>query len=774
MMRVRIIKRRGNSIEMNQINIKVRQKCFGMKKRLLIMMSILVPFFSFSQHIHDSIIVDRYGQLIHVDFKNKITEDAQLRRDAMADQSYYNSLHPPVRDIYGGLLNSKEKLHLKKTGYFNIQKLKNGNVIMVNPLGNLYFSIGVNGVGYTGDTYTLVRGRKHIYQWLPECKTHKSQQDDRYSAAYLHGNADHFSFYVANRIRKYNQSFDETTFYNESVARLKKWGFNSEGGFSNTPQQGNINFPQVRFASLPDLRISGSSLYDVFKPGFSDDVHETFKKQPILAMARNPLIIGYFFGNEIDYHQFKNIVPSKKASEVATKKALVDYLVKRYINIASFNSAWQASYDSFNDLYESAIGISTETAVMDMLDFFEIYLDTFYSIVVKEFRKFDPNHLLLGDRYFTAVMSDDHLRERICKVAGRHLDVMSYNYYTYDVDIERLQSMHHTSGLPIMLTEYHYGDPTQGQTSAIQMMDNEIEKGYAYRNYVENIAASGFVVGAHWFEYLDQAVTGRWFQGYNGEGFGIGLLNVADRPYKDFLASVMKTNYCIYDLVLGKKLPYRYTFSAGKSNRSLSNSITIFKTMHPITIDGMMDSYWPYGEAIVLTDKDRVMGVQQQNSSAHINLAYDEKYLYLIAHIKDSTPMTNSFAGADVWNGDAIEIFVGPVNHEQGGALQVKDRQVVLAATSGENPHYYWFGNTLTQPKINMAIKADADKKGYTMEAALPLKELNIEEIFKAKKIRFDIGFNDGNDRQRNAQYMWNGTENNSQRRDNWGILIFN
>jgi hypothetical protein len=89
----------------------------------------------------------------------------------------------------------------------------------------------------------------------------------------------------------------------------------------------------------------------------------------------------------------------------------------------------------------------------------------------------------------------------------------------------------------------------------------------------------------------------------------------------------MKTNYSIYDFILGNKRPYHYDFGPGKSARNLTNSITIFKTQQPVVVDGMLDAYWPKGTAITLTDKERVSGTPQPNSNSVINIAYDEKYL---------------------------------------------------------------------------------------------------------------------------------------------------
>lgn len=719
--------------------------------------------------------VDKFGQLKNIDFPSKIKNDKELKNDSKNDAVYYKNLRPPKRDKYGGLENSKEKFNLKGTGFFHTHQLNNGRWILVNPLGNAYFSLGVNGVGYAGDSYTHIKGRENIYEWLPEFTTDKNNPDYIYNEAFLNGNrSDNFSFYVANRIRK-DGSFNFTDFYKESVDRLRKWGFNSEGGFSNSRGGKELHFPQVRVLSLPEAyRIPGSSILDIYKKDAKAAIESNFQNQNIEASANDPLIIGYFFGNEIDYHQFKNVVPSKKASEVATKKALMEYLENKYKNIDSFNNAWETAFSTFGEAAESSISLSTEQSMTDVYEFFAIYIDKYYGDLVSAFRKFDKNHLTLGDRYFTSVMQDENLRNVLCKAAAKHLDVLSYNYYTYDVDTALLNSIYENFGKPIMLTEFHYGDPTQGQTSAIQMMEDEKQKGYAYRNYVEKAAATGFVVGTHWFEYLDQAVTGRWFQGFYGEGFGIGFLNVADRPYTQLLDEVMKTNYQIYDIALDSTKPFSYNFGPGKSARNNAREITIFRSNAPIVIDGVIDEHWPVSDIITLGDEEIVSGIKQENSKATIRLTYDDNYLYIYAQIDDKTPATNAFKNESIYNGDGVELFIGPSNPEEGGSMQVKDRQIIIGASANNTANYHWYNGVLVQPATKVTINVNSTGTGYTLEAALPFKELNIIDIYKSRKIRFDIGFNNGDERQRNTQYMWNGTEANSRTRDNWGILIFN
>ena len=86
---------------------------------------------------------------------------------------------------------------LPPTGFFHTERLKDGRSVLVDPLGNVYFSLGVNGVGYAGATYTQVTGRKYIYEWLPPYA-----EGSEYETAYLGKSGDNFSFYAANKIKK--------------------------------------------------------------------------------------------------------------------------------------------------------------------------------------------------------------------------------------------------------------------------------------------------------------------------------------------------------------------------------------------------------------------------------------------------------------------------------------------------------------------------------------------------------------------------------------------
>ncbi|MNV76632.1 hypothetical protein D3C71_1699930 [compost metagenome] len=47
------------------------------------------------------------------------------------------------------------------------------------------------------------------------------------------------------------------------------------------------------------------------------------------------------------------------------------------------------------------------------------------------------------------------------------------------------------------------------------------------------------IIGAHWFQYLDQPASGRLLDGENGH---LGLVAITDVPYTGFVEAVRRSN----------------------------------------------------------------------------------------------------------------------------------------------------------------------------------------------------------------------------------------
>jgi hypothetical protein len=492
-------------------------------------------------------LIDSFGQSLKDSFPNKLKTLEDLKADVEADKAYYASIETPNLDRFGGLPGSGESLGLEKTGFFHVEQ-KQGKWWLVDPDGNAFFHFGVCGFA-PNDDYTYVTGREGIYEWLPKL-------DSEFASAFREGNSDHFSFYLANAIKKFGLAYDYESHAERMIERVKKWGFNSIGAFSPVPKK--AAFPYVAHLPINEWegvpRIPGAhEVWDPYDAVTAKMIAEKLATG-LPARANDPLLIGYFIVNEPRYDELPRVIPSLPGKHTC-KRELVAALKAKYSTVDAFNTAWQAKAGAFDELIEPGLAVTTDAAKADVKAFVGEFMETYFTQVETAFRQHDANHLLIGSRLQPITIEN----EQLCRIMGRHVDVVSYNYYTFGVDTAALKRYHEwTGGRPMMLSEFFWASPKDSGLIGGREVGSQQERGLAYRNYVEQSAALGFVIGIEWFTLIDQATTGRWFSKYNGESYNTGLVSVADRPWKDMLTEMMKTNHTIYDLLLGKRPPFAW------------------------------------------------------------------------------------------------------------------------------------------------------------------------------------------------------------------------
>ena len=64
-----------------------------------------------------------------------------------------------------------------------------------------------------------------------------------------------------------------------------------------------------------------------------------------------------------------------------------------------------------------------------------------------------------------------------------------------------------------------------------------------YKDYVRSVADHPAFVGAHWFKYTDQPLTGRT---HDGENYNIGFVTVTDTPYPEMVAAARIVHAEVY------------------------------------------------------------------------------------------------------------------------------------------------------------------------------------------------------------------------------------
>jgi len=486
--------------------------------------------------------VDCFGQCTLADWPEKVRTETDLKNDIQKENQFLDKNQPPQRDEFGGWVGSREKFNLQATGFFRVEKIKD-RWWLVDPRGNLFFSLGTFFVYL--DTYTIPKGREELFEWLPERTGPQAK-----TWMTLQGN-ECVSFYKSNLMKKYGQNWGQQ-WYENAVRRWTSWGFNTTSAFGGRLRQIPYANGPYQFIDQCAPAIPNASA-DIFDPNLPQKLDDLCKIK-LEKLKNDPLFIGYFFGNEQTFEKIPAVVPQLPKT-YAAKRKLVEFLTARYKNVAQFNQAWKLSVKNFSDLASMKFSATTPKAKADMDAYLALYCDTYGKLLSSTVRKYDPNHLLLGFRWTPITAKNKIIVENL----GKYMDVISLNYYTRTgLNINFLANLHKHSGQkPILLSEWSYGTCERGHTGGIINVADQNDRGEHYRDYVETAATLPYVVGCHWYQYVDQALTGRYFGGSRAERCNSGLVDITDRPYSQFLNHVIKTNYQIYDTLSGKNKPFK-------------------------------------------------------------------------------------------------------------------------------------------------------------------------------------------------------------------------
>lgn len=205
----------------------------------------------------------------------------------------------------------------------------------------------------------------------------------------------------------------------------------------------------------------------------------------------------------------------------------------------------------------------------------------------------------------------------------------------------------------------------------------------------------------------------------------------------------------------------------------------ITDTASPIRIDGDL-SDWTAPPAMVLDKKENVVIGQNDwtgpdYASAKIYLTYDKKNLYVGADITSKTPQYNSMNASNIYNGDALECYLGTdLSDPQRKSYAPTDVQFVISpGKNGEDAEIFSPTDKGDVPDAKVATKLT--KKGYTLEASIPLKYFYKINVGPGKTIGFDVSLDDvgAMAKTRTIQLAWSGSSTSWQDPSGWGSLQF-
>ena len=484
--------------------------------------------------------VDKYGQYKHNNWKNKIHSDEQIKETAKKELAYLKeSKGPENRGTFGGWSNGPK---LKATGFFRTEKV-DGKWWMVDPEGYLFWTAGLNCVA-SDAVFTGIQHRENYFEELPkentplaqfygevDFATHGFYKDKRPYKTY--------NFYQSNLYRKYGDNWLKK-FQDMAHLRIKDWGMNTIGfmsDFGATRQKRTAYVGSIWIKGTP--KIEGSNgfwgkFHDVFDPSFRTAVRTSVESQK--EGANDPWCLGYFVDNELSWGQLGSLsIGTLKSSENQPAKIeFVKDLKNKYQKIEVLNSTWKTSYSSWKEVLESTKTPDESFAKVDLVNFYKKIADTYFKIINEELKAIAPNQNYLGCRFAWAN------NDVVLTAASNYLDIMSFNKYEYSVADMKLPL---NVDKPIMIGEFHFGALDRGSLHVgIKTAKDQTERGEMFKSYIQGALKHPNIVGAHWFQYIDEPNTGR----FDGENYNVGFLDIADNPHKDFIEKVKETTYSMY------------------------------------------------------------------------------------------------------------------------------------------------------------------------------------------------------------------------------------
>jgi agarase len=546
-------------------------------------------------------VVDKFGQNAKRDFPNKIKSEAELLQVAEQELNALNkSKGPANRSRFGGYTAGPK---LAATGYFRTEKV-DGKWWMVDPEGYVFFSHGpanvrmanmttLTGIDYDvaaiksrsadettpedsmgiinipmsvkAQQYTISDLRRNMFTWLPEydepLAEHYSYRRSTHKGAIPHGET--YSFYRANLHRRYARYGNDGEYSylkkwrDVTIDRMRDWGFTSFGNWVDPSFYEAEQVPYFAnawiigdFETLSGYKNHWGLMPDPFDPLFAERTRVTIDELA-KKVKGSPWCAGIFIDNEKSWGERTGTVEqrygvildalSKPSDQSPAKKAFSAALKDKYQDIQNLNLAWDQDFVSWQAFEAGSQFTSfTDAMVNDLSMLLEALGEQYFIVVHNTLEKALPNHLYMGARMANWGMPDE-----IIKASLKYSDVLSFNIYEEGVQDHAWKFLEKVD-LPTVIGEFHIGTATDSglYNPGIVHASDQADRAKMYKEYMQSVLNKPYMVGAHWFQYVDEPLTGRSF---DGENANIGFVSVADVPYPELIQAVKDVTYNMYE-----------------------------------------------------------------------------------------------------------------------------------------------------------------------------------------------------------------------------------
>ncbi len=476
--------------------------------------------------------VDEFGQFRHDAWNKKVGDlDALATQRRLEDADLAAHPGPDRRSPFGGWQDGPR---MPGSGHFSVRQ-HDGKWWLVDPQGYLFWSHGL-GVVRT-ESRTIISDRERYFPSAITGETntpfHATQDDPDANPITT------FDFTQANLAKKYGATWRDVI-AQRIAKRLQSWGFNTYGLWSDQAiaRAGKLPYTQWVYYQSPALQGSFKTgrMVDMWHSQFVPQVERAAGK--LDALNDDPWLLGVFVDNELRWSDAGGFLTSvlRSPSEQPAKQKLLSFLQEKYGSIKSLNDSWSLRLDAWDNFLELSASALKKAPAQDVTAFYALSADHYYRSIAHVIRAHAPDKLYLCSRFNGRFPVPE-------QAAAKHCDVISYNLYRTSVADFRALGQHDK---PVLISEWHFGTRDRGMFGAglVEVADQNA-RADAYAQYLTGALQNPLIVGAHWFQYQDEPLTGR---ALDGENYQIGFVSVTDTPYARLAEAARRMGQSMYAL----------------------------------------------------------------------------------------------------------------------------------------------------------------------------------------------------------------------------------
>jgi hypothetical protein len=336
----------------------------------------------------------------------------------------------------------------------------------------------------------------------------------------------------------------------KAVPEVKNWmkqvaKDHKDYGFTTIPFHRQLNIPdeyfeeceifyfgKIKTAIIHARRVKSISKTGKFPDVFSDEFAkhaDNVAKEYCTKHKNNKYLLGYTYEDlpAYEYDVYKQMyLRNKKTFEYHPwiadiinveglskgKEIWLEILQQHYSEPGEAAQNYNINLSQWDDIAnvsEWTEPVNKEKWLKDQEEMNKRIVDMWHKVNRKVIIKYDPNHLILGDKIFCHGKGHP---DWIFEIVGKYVDVLLIQDYEMlkASHIEELKRYHSLTGKPVLNGDHSYGFTVEEQLlSKGLQVESHAAVGEEYSTYLKGIMNLPFMLGWHNCGYLEQWTGGR-------------------------------------------------------------------------------------------------------------------------------------------------------------------------------------------------------------------------------------------------------------------------